>query len=156
MDVRCTRITRAQLIDLRLLVGTDVHPGVNGIGKPDRIVTADAFYSMPSTAASCSWTLRLPPSGGAGGARSRAFERRGGKCFAGGVHRHMGNPAISSRMVSTDSAPSRAPCPSACEPHRERIEVAVRIRRNAMAIWQNLVDDIGFASSGDVCLEVRR
>ncbi len=31
------------------------------------------------------------------------------------------NPAISPPLVSTDSAPSRAPRASACEPHRERI-----------------------------------
>jgi transposase len=46
--------------------------------------------------------------------------------------------------VSTDAPPSRAPRASACEPHRERIEAAVRLGRNAMAIWQDLVDDVGF------------
>ena len=56
------------------------------------------------------------------------------------------NPAISPRVVSTDSAPSRAPRASACEPHRERIEAAVRLGRNAMAIWQDLVDDVGFTA----------
>ena len=56
------------------------------------------------------------------------------------------NPAISPRVVSTDSAASRAPRASACEPHRERIEAAVRVGRNAMAIWQDLVDDIGFTA----------
>jgi transposase len=54
------------------------------------------------------------------------------------------NPAISPGEVSTDSAPSRAPGSSACEPHRERIEAAVRLGRNAMAIWQDLVDEVGF------------
>ena len=50
--------------------------------------------------------------------------------------------------VSTDSAPvpSRAPAASACEPYREFIEPAVRIGRNAMAIWQDLVDQHGFAA----------
>jgi transposase len=56
------------------------------------------------------------------------------------------NPAISAGVVSTDSAPSRAPRSSACEPHRERIEAAVRLGRNAMAIWQDLVDDVGFTA----------
>jgi transposase len=56
------------------------------------------------------------------------------------------NPAISAGVVSTDSAPSRAPRASACEPHRERIEAAVRVGRNAMAIWQDLVDEVGFAA----------
>jgi transposase len=50
--------------------------------------------------------------------------------------------------VSTDSGPSpapgRAPSASACEPFRERIREAVARGRNAMAIWQDLVDDHGF------------
>jgi transposase len=41
-------------------------------------------------------------------------------------------------------APSRAPIASACEPYRELIEPAVARGRNAMAIWQDLVDDHGF------------
>ena len=71
-------------------------------------------------------------------------------------------PAISSE-VSTDSSvapasdsgtgdgatvsgerPSRAPRASACEPYRELIVEAVGRGRNAMAIWQDLVDDHGF------------
>jgi transposase len=51
--------------------------------------------------------------------------------------------------VSTGSiaaiAPSRAPAASACEPYRELIEAALRIGRNAKAIWQDLVADHGFA-----------
>ena len=71
-------------------------------------------------------------------------------------------PAISSE-VSTDSSvapaagtgtcaaapgsgerPSRAPRASACEPYRELIVEALGRGRNAMAIWQDLVDDHGF------------
>ena len=56
-------------------------------------------------------------------------------------------PAIE---TSTDSAwppaPGRSPQASACEPYREWIEAAVRQGRPAMAIWQDLVDDHGFAS----------
>jgi transposase len=54
--------------------------------------------------------------------------------------------------VSTDSAPKewprpgRAPAASACEPFREVIEEAVARGRNAMAIWQDLVDDHGFTA----------
>jgi hypothetical protein len=52
--------------------------------------------------------------------------------------------------VSTDPAwpprPGRAPAASACEPYREFIEVALASGRNAMAIWQDLVDDHGFAA----------
>jgi transposase len=55
------------------------------------------------------------------------------------------NPAISPREVSTDSGPTRAPQASACEPHRERIAAALKRGRNAMAIWQDLVED-GFTA----------
>jgi hypothetical protein len=52
--------------------------------------------------------------------------------------------------VSTDAAPNprpgRAPSASACEPYRELIIEALRRGRNAMAIWQDLVDDHGFAA----------
>jgi transposase len=52
--------------------------------------------------------------------------------------------------VSTDSAPmprpGRAPSASACEPYRELIAEALRHGRNAMAIWQDLVDDHGFTA----------
>jgi transposase len=41
-------------------------------------------------------------------------------------------------------APGRAPSASACEPFRELIEEALSRGRNAMAIWQDLVDDHGF------------
>jgi transposase len=51
-------------------------------------------------------------------------------------------------MVSTDpgppSLPGRAPSASACEPYRELIAEALARGRNAMAIWQDLVDDHGF------------
>jgi transposase len=57
--------------------------------------------------------------------------------------------------VSTDSAPpgsaapaslrpGRSPTTSACEPYRELIAGALTQRRNAMAIWQDLVDGHGF------------
>ncbi|NHZ73608.1 MAG: hypothetical protein GWP16_03970 [Nitrospirae bacterium] len=53
--------------------------------------------------------------------------------------------------VITDSAPpprpGRSPTVSACEPHREWIEDAVRDGRDAMSIWQDLVDDREFAHS---------
>ena len=65
----------------------------------------------------------------------------------------LANPASE---VSTDSdglppglpawppGSSRAPRASACEPYRELIERAVGRGRNAMAIWQDLVDAHGF------------
>ena len=44
----------------------------------------------------------------------------------------------------TEPGPGRSPSASACEPHREVIEAALARGRNAMAIWQDLVDDHGF------------
>jgi len=55
-------------------------------------------------------------------------------------------PAIS-ETVSTDLAavrPGRAPSASACEPYHELIAEALTRGRNAMAIWQDLVDRHGF------------
>jgi transposase len=40
--------------------------------------------------------------------------------------------------------PGRAPSASACEPHRDLIVEALSRGRNALAIWQDLVDDQGF------------
>jgi transposase len=68
-------------------------------------------------------------------------------------------PTISSPEVSTDSAaadpattapmstgagPTRAPSASACAIYQEVIVEALSRGRNAMAIWQDLVDDHGF------------
>ena len=61
-------------------------------------------------------------------------------------------PAINAE-VSTDlraesevARPGRAPGSSACEPYREVIEEALERGRNAVAIWQDLVDDHGFSA----------
>ncbi len=54
---------------------------------------------------------------------------------------------VSTGFRSSESARgSRAPAASACEAYRELIEVGVRRGRNAMAIWQDLVDDYGFSA----------
>jgi len=67
-------------------------------------------------------------------------------------------PAISTEEVSTDSgssgtpdlgqpeppAPGLAPSGSGCEPFRELIEEAIARGRNAMVIYQDLVDEHGF------------
>ncbi|MGH7489178.1 MAG: IS21-like element ISGau7 family transposase, partial [bacterium] len=60
----------------------------------------------------------------------------------------LGKPAIDG-TVSIDSAspaPTRAPSASACEPYRELIIEALGYGRNAVAIWQDLVDDHGFTA----------
>jgi len=46
--------------------------------------------------------------------------------------------------VSTDSAPRGSATASACEPHRDFIELSLSKGRNAKAIYQDLVDDHGF------------
>jgi transposase len=48
--------------------------------------------------------------------------------------------------VSTDLSPARAPSASACEPYRELIAAALTRGRNAVAIYQDLVDDHGFTA----------
>jgi transposase len=55
-------------------------------------------------------------------------------------------PAVGPPAVAPPTAPSRAPTASACEPYRELIEAGLARGRNAMAIWQDLVDDHGFAA----------
>ncbi len=57
--------------------------------------------------------------------------------------------SATSGVVSTAAAaaaPTRAPSASACEPYRELIADALGRGRNAVAIWQDLVDDHGFAA----------
>ncbi len=39
------------------------------------------------------------------------------------------------------------PTLSACEPHRAFIEAQLRLKRNAMAIFQDLVDQFGYAGA---------
>ena len=42
--------------------------------------------------------------------------------------------------------PGRSPTSSACEPYRETIGLGLSRGRNAMAIWQDLVDTCGFTA----------
>jgi len=74
-----------------------------------------------------------------------AVRRRGGRV----AQWPPPNPATTG-AVSTDAeappspVPGRAPTASACEPYRELIGEGLRRGRNAMAIWQDLVDGHGF------------
>jgi transposase len=52
--------------------------------------------------------------------------------------------ALSSAPVAS---PQRSPSASACEPYREAIELGLRHGRNAVAIYQDLVDRYRFANS---------
>ncbi len=64
----------------------------------------------------------------------------------------LGRPAIAPEptdlppefRAAAAAAPTRSPSASACEPYRDLIEEALGHGRNAMAIWQDLVDDHGF------------
>ena len=55
-------------------------------------------------------------------------------------------PAISTKEVTTGLDAGKATT-SACEPHREEIEEALSRGRNAMSIWQTLVDQHNFAGA---------
>ena len=74
------------------------------------------------------------------------------------------NPVITDAEVITDSdrsqadevgalasppvaSPQRSPRASACDPYREAIELGLSRGRNAVAIYQDLVDEYSFASS---------
>jgi transposase len=69
--------------------------------------------------------------------------------ISGRVSTDSGPPnAVTRAEVSADPTaiprPGRAPSASACEPYRELIVEALGRGRNAMAIWQDLVDAHGF------------
>jgi transposase len=81
--------------------------------------------------------------------RGRPSESKAKPAISGEVSTDLGaKPAITGEAVSTDPvcppAPGRAPGASACEPYREIITDALARGRNAVAIWQDLVDDHGF------------
>jgi hypothetical protein len=54
--------------------------------------------------------------------------------------------AESADAMAPKPQPGRSPSASACEPYREVIELGLSHGRNAMAIWQDLVDGHGFAA----------
>jgi transposase len=56
------------------------------------------------------------------------------------------DPGAEHRPPETKPRPSRSRSASACEPYREIIESALAKGRNAMAIFQDLVDGHGFAA----------
>ena len=55
------------------------------------------------------------------------------------------DPEAGNRPVEADPRPGRSPSASTCEPYREIIEGALSKGRNAMAIWQDLVDSHGLS-----------
>ena len=101
------------------------------------------------------WTARRLaaicwPPGSRCAARGRPGERAAKPAISAEVSTDstLAKPAICG-TVSTDAAspaPTRAPSASACEPYRELIVEALGRGRNAVAIWQDLVDDHGFSA----------
>ena len=51
-----------------------------------------------------------------------------------------------SAPLKGEAKPGRSPAASACIAHRDAIEIGLSRGRNAMAIWQDLVDTCGFAA----------
>ena len=79
--------------------------------------------------------------------RGRPSERKAKPAITEGVSTDSDpKPAMPSPEVSTDSPPTRSPGASACEPYRDLIAEAVGRGRNAVAIYQDLVDDHGFTA----------
>lgn len=54
------------------------------------------------------------------------------------------------------TSPQRSPSASACDPYREAIELGLSRGRNAIAIYQDLVEEYSFASSYALCAQTAR
>jgi transposase len=63
---------------------------------------------------------------------------------ANGVITDFGAELAGPTALSPTAPPGRSPTSSACEPYRETIQIGLSQGRNAMAIWQDLVDTCGF------------
>jgi hypothetical protein len=57
-----------------------------------------------------------------------------------------GGESATTSEAKPDFQPGRSPSSSACLPYQDVIELGISRGRNAMAIWQELVDTCGFAS----------
>ena len=118
--------------------------GLGRLGWPVRRI-AEATGVDRATARGYLLAARIPVRG-----RGRPGERAAKPAISVEVSTDfmLGKPAIC-ETVSTDGArpaPTRAPSASACEPYRELIVEALGHGRNAVAIWQDLVDDHGFSA----------
>ena len=56
----------------------------------------------------------------------------------------FGAELAASAPTAAEPKPGRSPSASACAPYRDTVEVGLSRGRNAMAIWQDLVDGCGF------------
>jgi transposase len=63
-----------------------------------------------------------------------------------GVTTDFGAGSADPKVVPAEPRPDRSPSASAAEPYRELIESGLARGRNAMAIWQDLVDQHGFTA----------
>jgi transposase len=63
-----------------------------------------------------------------------------------GVTTDFGAGSVGEKAVPAEPRPGRSPSASASEPYRELIELGLARGRNAMAIWQDLVDGHGFTA----------
>ena len=63
-----------------------------------------------------------------------------------GVTTDFGVELETDKTGTVEPQPDRSPSASACEPYAEVIELGLSRGRNAMAIWQDLVDTNGFAA----------
>ena len=98
-------------------------------------------YAHPARNCGCvleSRGHRCPAVWRMGTARAGKTGQRGDHRLWRGVGRGKGVPP--------DPQPGRSPSASASEPYRELIEVGLALGRNAMAIWQDLVDGHGFTA----------
>ena len=75
------------------------------------------------------------PAGDAGPASAKA---------ANEVITDFGAELAAAAPSATEPKPGRSPSASACAPYRDSIEVGLAKGRNAMGIWQDLVDFCGF------------
>ena len=74
--------------------------------------------------------------------------RARGRSFSKAASEAITDPSKAASGVITDlerQKPTHSPTASACEPHREFIEEGLSRGRQVMSIWQDLVDDRGFA-----------
>jgi transposase len=58
----------------------------------------------------------------------------------------FGAESAAGATAAPQPQPGRSPSASACTPYRDAIELGLSRGRNAMAIWQDLVDTYGFAA----------
>ena len=64
---------------------------------------------------------------------------------ANGMITDFGVELAAQSTAAPEPQPGRSPSASACAAHRDAIELGLSRGRNAMAIWQDLVDTCGFA-----------